>query len=403
MTVRPTSLAGLFAALVLVGLPLRPQVLLIGPLVGDIRADLGMSHAVAGLLGSIPVLCMSFLAPLGPVLAGSIGPRLGAALCVLLVVGFGALRSVVPDAGTALLTTVGIGIGMAVVGPILASAVRLRTPGHPAAGTGAYVVGMVLGATATAAVAVPLADALGGWRGAAAAISIAGLVSLIGWLWLMPGDGARATRTRPRLPRLPWGRRDAWLLGVIFGTQSILFYGAVTWLPSLLVERGWTATDAAGQVALFTGIGLFATLAVPAFADRLGSRRFQLAAAGAITLAGAMLIAATRSEPSGSLVAVLGTAVLGLGVGFYFPLALTLPVDVSGNPGEAASISAIMLLAGYLIASVAPVAFGLIRDGTGGFDGVVLGFVVVAAAMVPLPLLLNTARLGAAPEAQPLA
>ena len=165
MTTRGESLARTIAALVLVGLALRPQVLVIGPLVGDIRADLGMSHAVAGLLGSIPVLCMSFLAPVGPVLAGSIGPRFGAALCVLLVVGFGLLRSITPDAPTALLTTVGIGVGMAVVGPILAMAVRLRTPGHPAAGTGAYVVGMVLGATATAAAVVPLAGALGGWRG----------------------------------------------------------------------------------------------------------------------------------------------------------------------------------------------------------------------------------------------
>ena len=207
-----------------------------------------MSHAVAGLLGSIPVVCMGILAPLGPVLAGSIGPRFGAALCVLLVVGFGVLRAVTPDAFTALLTTVGIGVGMAVVGPILAMVVRRRTPDHPAAGTGAYVVGLVLGATATAAVAVPLAETLGGWRGAVAVISAAGLVSLLGWLWLMPADAAGTTRVRPRLPRLPWRRRSAWLLGVIFGTQSVLFYGAITWLPSLYVERGWTATDAAGLV-----------------------------------------------------------------------------------------------------------------------------------------------------------
>jgi MFS transporter, CP family, cyanate transporter len=403
VTASRASLIPTFAALVLVGLPLRPQVLLIGPLVGDIKADLGMSHAVAGLLGSIPVLCMGFLAPLGPVLAGSIGPRLGAALCVVLVVGFGVLRSAAPDASTALLTTVGIGVGMAVVGPILAMAVRLRTPDHPAAGTGAYVIGMVTGATLTAAVAIPLAAALGGWRGAVATISAAGLVSLAGWLSLMPSDDARATRTRPRLPRLPWRRGSAWLLGVIFGTQSILFYGAVTWLPSMFTERGWSATDAAAQVALFTGIGLFATLAVPAFADRLGSRRSQLAGAGAVALAGAALIAATRSDPSGSLASVLGTALLGLGVGFYFPLALTLPVDVAGDPRDAAAISALMLLVGYLIASVAPVLFGLIRDATGGFDGVVLAFGVVAALMVPLPLLLNTARLGAVPEPQPLA
>ncbi len=398
---RRVRIAQVFAALVLVGLALRPQVLVIGPLIGEIKADLGMSHAVAGLLGSIPVVCMGLLAPLGPVLAGSIGPRFGAALCVVLVMGFGVLRAAAPDAFSALLTTVGIGVGMAVVGPILAMVVRRRTPDHPAAGTGAYVVGLVLGATATAAVAVPLADALGGWRGAVATISAAGLVSLLGWLWLMPRDDAGTTRGRPQLPRLPWRRGSAWLLGVIFGTQSILFYGAITWLPSLYVERGWTATDAAGLVALFTGIGLFATLAVPAFADRLGTRRSQLATAGVITIVGVVLMAITPGEPSGSIVTLGATALLGLGVGLYFPLGLTLPVDVSVDGEEAASISALMLLVGYLIASTAPVLFGLVRDATGGFEGVMVGFVVVAILMVPLPLLLNTARLAARPQSLP--
>ncbi len=398
---RRVPIAQVFAALVLVGLALRPQVLVIGPLIGEIKADLGMSQAVAGLLGSIPVVCMGLLAPLGPVLAGSIGPRFGAALCVVLVMGFGVLRAAAPDAFSALLTTVGIGVGMAVVGPILAMVVRRRTPDHPAAGTGAYVVGLVLGATATAAVAVPLADALGGWRGAVATISAAGLVSLLGWLWLMPRDDAGTTRVRPQLPRLPWRRGSAWLLGVIFGTQSILFYGAITWLPSLYVERGWTATDAAGLVALFTGIGLFATLAVPAFADRLGTRRSQLATAGVITIVGVVLMAITPGEPSGSIVTLGATALLGLGVGLYFPLGLTLPVDVSVDGEEAASISALMLLVGYLIASTAPVLFGLVRDATGGFEGVMVGFVVVAILMVPLPLLLNTARLAARPQSLP--
>lgn len=389
---RRVPLGRVFAALVLVGLSLRTQVLVIGPLIGEIKSDLGMSHAVAGLLGSIPVLCMGLLAPLGPVLGGAIGPRLGAALCVAFVGGFGLVRSVAPDATTALLSTVGIGVGMALVGPILAMVVRHRAPGHPAAGTGAYVVGMVVGATVTAAAAVPLATTLGGWRGAFAAISAAAFASLGAWLWLMPRD-AGAGRVVARLPRLPWRRPSAWLLGVIFGTQSIIFFGAITWLASLYVERGWRATDAAGLVALITGMGLFATLAVPVFADRLGTRRSQLATAGVIAVVGMVVIALTPGEPSGSPLTLGATALVGLGIGLYFPLALTLPIDVAGNPEEAAAVAALMLLVGYVIAATAPVALGLVRDATGGFEGVVLSFVVVTILMVPLPLLLNTARL----------
>lgn len=380
------------AALILVGTALRPQALIIGPLVGQVQADLGMSHGIAGLLSTIPVLCMGLLAPFGPVLAASIGPKLGATICVLLVGVFGVARGLLPDTFTVLLATVGIGVGMAVVGPILPMIVRARLPKQPAAGTGAYVVGFVIGGTITAAVAVPLADAFGGWRGAFVIVSSAAFVSMAAWVWLMPRDAGHV-RVMPKLPRLPWRRPSAWLLGLIFGSQSILFYGCITWLASAQIERGWTAAQAGSLVALLTGVGLIATLAVPVLADRFGTRRSQLTIAGLLSVGGALVIALSSAEPPGSIVIYAATALLGLGIGGYFPLALTLPVDVASDADDAASISALMLLIGYALAATAPVVLGLVRDATGNFVGVLWVLVGVAAAMIPLAIALNPARL----------
>jgi CP family cyanate transporter-like MFS transporter len=396
------SLPRIVAALVLVGTALRPQALIVGPLVGDVQAELGMSHGVAGLLGTIPVLCMSLLAPFGPVLAASLGPRVGAALCVVLIAVFGVLRGFAPETITILAATVGLGVGMALVGPILPQIVRSRLPNHPAAGTGAYVVGLVLGGTITAAVAVAIADALGGWRASFVVISSAAVVSLVAWLLLMPRDEGHV-RIAPTRPRLPWRRPSAWLLGVIFGTQSVLFYGCITWLASLYVERGWSEAEGAALVALLTGIGLVATLAVPVVADRIGTRRSQLAGAGVLAIVGAVVVAVTPDLPPGSLVTYGATILLGLGIGAYFPLALTLPVDVAGDPAEAASISALMLLVGYLLAATAPVVLGLVRDLTGGFDAVMWILVAVAASMVPLALVLSPGRLRRAGRPEPAA
>jgi CP family cyanate transporter-like MFS transporter len=383
------------AALVLVGTALRPQALIIGLLVGDVQVDLGMSHGVAGLLGTIPVLCMGLLAPVGPVLAASIGPRLGVAACVALVAIFGVLRGLAPEAITVLLATVGLGVGMAIVGPILPSIVRARLPHHPAAGTGAYVVGFVLGGTIAAAVAVPFATAFGGWRAAFVIVSAAAFLSLAAWLVLMPRDDGHV-RALPTRPNLPWRRPSAWLLGAIFGSQSILFYGCITWLASAFVERGWAAADAGALIAAFTGIGLVATLAVPLLADRIGTRRIQLTLAGGLSVVGMLVIALTPGEQPGSLVTIGATLLLGLGIGAYFPLALTLPVDVAGDAGDAASISALMLLFGYLLAATAPVVLGLVRDATGNFESVVWILVAIALAMIPLALALNPTRLRSA-------
>ncbi len=358
------------AALVLVGLAFRTQALIIGPLVGQVQAELGMSHGVAGLLGTIPVLCMGLLAPLGPVLAASIGPKLGVAVCVGLLGTFGIARALLPDTVTVLAATIGVGVGMALAGPILPMIVRARLPNHPAAGTGAYVIGFVIGGTIAAAMAVPLADAFGGWRGSFAIISAAAFGSLAVWLWLAPRDEGHV-RVAPKRPSLPWRRPSAWLLGAIFGSQSILFYGCITWLASVYVERGWSEADAGGLVALLTGIGLVSTLAMPLLADRVGTRRSQLTLAALLSLAGALIVALTPAEPPGSLVTIAATILLGLGIGAYFPLALTLPVDVAGDAADAASISAFMLLVGYALAATAPVVLGLVRDAAGDFEAVV--------------------------------
>jgi MFS transporter, CP family, cyanate transporter len=380
------------AAFILVGLAFRTQALIIGPLVGQVQAELGMSHGVAGLLSTIPVLCMGLLAPFGPVLAASIGPKLGVAACVALVATFGVARALLPDAGTVLLATVGVGIGMAVVGPILPMIVRARLPHHPAAGTGSYVVGFVIGGTITAAVAVPLADAFGGWRPAFAIVSSAGFASLVAWLVLMPRDEGHV-RVAPSRPNLPWRRPSAWLLGAIFGSQSILFYGCITWLGSVFAERGWSEAQAGGLIALLTGIGLVSTLAVPLLADRIGSRRSQLTLAAGLSVAGALIVALTPGEAPGSLLTYAATILLGLGIGAYFPLALTLPVDVASDAADAASISAFMLLIGYALAATSPVVLGLVRDATGSFDAVTWILVGISLVMIPLALSLSPRRL----------
>jgi len=110
-------------------------------------------------------------------------------------------------------------------------------------------------------------------------------------------------------------------------------------------------------------------------------------------VAGALVIALTPNEPPGSLVSFGAIALLGLGIGAYFPLALTLPVDVASDAGEAASISALMLLVGYLLAATAPVVLGIVRDAAGNFEAVTWILVGIAAAMIPLSLALNPARL----------
>ena len=62
----PSALA---VPIVLIGLNLRPLFASLPPLVHDVRADLHLSAAAAGLLTTGPLLCLGILAPIGPRIA----------------------------------------------------------------------------------------------------------------------------------------------------------------------------------------------------------------------------------------------------------------------------------------------------------------------------------------------
>jgi len=235
--------AAVVIGLFLGALALRPQLLAVGPLLPEIRTDLGLAASVAGLITTIPVLCMGLFAPIGPRIAARIGPRLALATSIACIAGFGLARAYAPDVVFLLLTTFGIGVGVGIAGAVPSMVVSQHLPGHRAMGTGAYAGGIVAGSAIAATVAVPLA---GGddWRRALALISVATLGPLVAWLVLVRSDGTSRAVASQAL-RLPWRSATAWLLVIVFGLQSGLFYGIVAWLPNALVEVGWTRSDVA--------------------------------------------------------------------------------------------------------------------------------------------------------------
>jgi CP family cyanate transporter-like MFS transporter len=389
MTERPRArdavplavVGGLFLA----SLTFRPQLLAIGPLLPLIRADLGLPAGAAGLLTTIPVLCMGLFAPFGPRLAGRIGPRVALTLCLALISGFGIVRAIAPAYPLVLVATFGIGLAIGVAGAIPSMIVSRQVTSRPALGTGAYAAGIVAGATLAAALAVPLAIG-GDWRLSLILLSLASFAATLGWLALVRED-APGTPLRARVPRLPWRSGTGWLLVVVFGLQSILFYGVSAWLPNVYVERGWSTADAGSLVAVASGFGLLTTVGVPLIADRLGARRPPLVVSSAVA---ALAIVAIIAVPE---LGVAWAAILGLALGMVFPLVLTLPLDVADEPAQVGSVAALMLLGGYILSSIGPFVLGAVRDVSGSFVASLWLLAAVGVAQVGCCLLLSPGRL----------
>jgi MFS transporter, CP family, cyanate transporter len=384
----PSRLLPTALALFLIALALRPQVVAIGPLLPAMRADLAISHALGGLVAAIPVLCMGIFALLGPWLGRRLGTERAIAVSVGAIVLFGLLRSLAPEPLSLVVLTFGVGVGIGVVGPLLPQVVQKRASRRAVIATGIYAGGIVTGATLSSALAVPLAGPELNWRVPLAVFSLASLGGLAAWLWL-ERPGRPASEPDIEQPRLPWRHGRAWLLALLFGAQSILFYAANSWLPTIYVERGWPEAEAGLLVGLMNGISLVGTFAGPALADRLGSRRGSLAFWASGPLVGFLGVVLLPQ------LTLLWVVCLGIGLGAIFPLVLTLPVDFAGRAGQGAGgLAAIMLFGGYVLAAAGPLVFGLLRDATGAFTAGLWLMVAVAVAKMALSWWLVPADLG---------
>jgi CP family cyanate transporter-like MFS transporter len=378
---------GLLAGLFLAGFALRPQIVGVGPLIPSIQHDLDISHAVAGLLGTIPVLCMGVFALPASVVTRRYGTRLAIAACLALIGVFGIARAAAPGAAAVIALTFGVGLGLGFAQALMPVAVKERFSARPAFATGIYVLGINIGSALSSALAVPIAHAAGGWRWSLAAFSIATIALVVVWGQLTRREPPHRRAEMVRV-RLPWRNGLAWRLVGIFGSMACLFYGLNAWLPDAYVERGWSDGKAGALLAVLNIAALVTTMTVPWFADRWGSRRSYLAgstAVSALSCAGFVLL------PGG---AFAWAAIAGLCTGVMFPLVMTLPVDIGRRPAEVGAVAGMMLGVGYTIGAVAPLGLGAARDLTGSYTTTLWLIAASGAVLFTLCAAMSRERIG---------
>ena len=381
----------LLAALFLAALALRPQLVGIGPLIPAIQLDLHMSHAVAGLLGTIPVLCMGLFAPPAAFLSRRLGSRHALAAALALIGVFGIARALAPGVALLILLTIPVGIGMGLGNALLPVGVKERFADRPVFATGVYAAGINVGATVSSATAVPLEHALGDWRDPLLVFSAVTLGLFVLWLVLTRVERGHVAASAPRPLALPWRSSLGWRLVAAFFFMSATYYGLNAWLPDVYVERGWSEGEAGALLAVLNGTQIAAGLAVAWLADRMWSRRTWMAGC-----AGLGLPVDARRRAARPSAGFLWAFLLGATIGPLFSLTMALPLDIGHGPAEVAAYTGLMLGAGYSLSAMSPFVLGAIRDASSGYDVVLWVLVGLTAALFAVDSSLTPARLAAA-------
>jgi CP family cyanate transporter-like MFS transporter len=368
----------LVALVAVVGFQLRSVVLAVPPVLPQIRSDLHLTFTAAGTLTALPVLCLGAAAVPGALLVNRLGARrvIGAGAAGL---GVAALLRLAPPQPAALYAFSALmALCVAVAQPAMTAIVRAWFPeAVQRAGT---VLALSLGTGGLAASALTLRLAAGvGWRGSFVVWGLLALGAGLAWLALAPGRSAGRQPTPSGIRALT---RDpaVWQVAALFGAQSLIYYGAASWVPFEL--HGYSANYVSLVLLVLNFVNLpmtFVLLALPW--PWATSRRFY-ALAGALMLTGTVALALRATD-----LAWLWVLVLGAGGGMIFTGTLTLPA-LYAREGQAAGYAALVLTTGYAISFAGPFAGGVLLDRTHALGSPFWLMAGVAAAAIGLGLTL---------------
>lgn len=340
-----------------------------GPLVPEVRADLGLSNTWAGLITSATVFAHTLLQLPSGHITDSLGAKRTIAVGIT-VVGIGVLASgLAPSLPVLFLARLLVGVGTATgfVAGLTYTAALVPAEQRVMAQS-------VYGAAGSAGVLLVLLvserlSALDGWRVALVAEGLAFL--LVGWLVVAR---LRDNRSHSVQPALSWGEtlREAplWLLGLAHLVTYGAFVGVTSWVVTFLWERHGVGLEWAGPLS--------ALLACGAIVGRLVGGPFSIGRQRAVIIWSCFIAAASLAcaplAPTLPL-ALLALVVFGWFLSVPFGAVFTYASLVSGRSASGRELSLINGTAN-LGALAFPPLVGLALDYTGSYA---LGFGVLAA------------------------
>ncbi|TCP54454.1 CP family cyanate transporter-like MFS transporter [Tumebacillus sp. BK434] len=371
-TIQKNSMLLLFG-IILIASNLRGAITAVGPLVGEIRIDTGLSNTFAGMLTTLPLLAFAAISPLAPKIARRFGTE-NTLFGGLLLLAAGILLRSAPSAGALIGGTMLIGFAIAVGNVLLPSLIKRDYAHRVGKITGLYTLAMCGFASLGSGLSVPLSEGLGlGWQLSLMSWALLAVLGILLWypqVRPLPVSTERE-QAAEQVNRSLWKSPLAWQVTLFMGLQSFGFFAAVSWLPELLHSRGLSPAAAGWMVSFMQIIGLPATFFVPVLAGRRPSQRRLV-----LALASVFFIGYAGLFWESATFVWLWVLLLGIGQGGSISLALTFLALRAQTPRAAAELSGMSQSLGYLLAASGPFLFGWLHDLTGGWTASLLVLVL---------------------------
>lgn len=368
----------LVIGIILIASTLRAPLTAVGPVIDQIKTDLNINNAIAGMITTIPLIIFGTVSPLVSKVMTRI--TMTHILCFTLILTLIALVIRVSGGTVFFFTgTILLGISIAFANVTLPAYAKWRFPLQIGIITGIYSAVMNLTAGLGGGLSYPLSTMTPmNYRLSLVFWGIFALVAIVVWLPQLNKTKEKEQETEHTRTKV-FTSKMAWAVALTMAFQSMMFYSIVAWFPSLLVSKGIDPETAGYFLMINQFAQLPMTFTFPILAAKMKNQRILIVIIIALMISGFVLLFSTQHW-----ILITSMILTGMGVGACFSLCMTLFSIRSRTTKGSLSLSGFGQSIGYWIASIGPLLLGLTYDfthswniGIGLFIAMAIGLCIV--------------------------
>ncbi|MDL2212283.1 MFS transporter [Erysipelotrichaceae bacterium OttesenSCG-928-M19] len=374
-----TKLIILLIAIIFTSSILRSTIVIVGPISDIIINDLNISATDFGLITTIPLIVFALSSAIIPFIAGKNG-LINTLIGGLILVMIGSILRAVDNYYVLLFGTIFLGFGISISNVLLPAIIKEYGQQRKAAYTSIYLCMQNIFASIASGIAFTIALAFS-WNFLMLIWILPTVIALLLWFQYKKGHQTAKTQINAfsidivkQMLKSPY----AWMISLIMGSQSVIYYTNTTWLPTIATNLGLSQSFISFLMISFQLAALPALFLIPLLLKKIKRNTDMLILSAAAIFSGIILILLANSAAP----FYIGTLLLSLGTGGCFAWVVAIITENTKSSQHASSLSAMSQTIGYTMAAIGPVIGGLLVDITNSPQTIIYFLLAIASLIV---------------------
>ncbi|HGR0774008.1 TPA: CynX/NimT family MFS transporter, partial [Streptococcus pneumoniae] len=344
--------------IILIGVSLRTPFTVLPIILGNISQGLEVEVSSLGVLTSLPLLMFTLFSPFSTQLAQKIGlEHLFTYSLFFLTIG-SLIRLI--NLPLLYLGTLMVGASVAVINVLLPSLIQANQPKKIGFLTTLYVTSMGIATALASYLAVPITQA-SSWKGLILLLTLLCLATFLVWLPNHRYNHRLAPQTKQKSQIKVMRNKQVWAIIIFSGFQSLIFYTAMTWLPTMSIHAGLSSHEAGLLTSILSLISIPFSMTIPSLTTSLSTRNRQLMLT-LVSLAGVVGISMLFFPINNFIYWLAIHLLIGTATSALFPYLMVNFSLKTSAPEKTAQLSGLSQTGGYILAAFGPTLFGYSFD-----------------------------------------